>query len=784
MLEDQGLSPKEAKEIIRNLNAAAKRSGVKARASVILKRMAKEEAARLREQASRKKLNARRDAIKESELLTEIDQAKNRYDQIDGFYTGSNKFRASVAAEQKWKRNDWMGGLTLELKTEIHGFFRLARSKAFQNDVWDELYGDLVQSVTGNEDAFKFVKIADKHSKLGLQHARDAGAPISEIPVYGIHQIHDPRRMLKAGEEQWLRDLLPGLDQERTFGVNDPNKFVKNSFDNITTGTKSEGDAVGGGMSLANRLARRRVFFFKNAEEAKKYNAKYGVDDPIASIFNSHASLAEDVALMERMGTNPDAMHKKIIKTFERDILKERGPERKLLGKRVLNWMDPISALNNRYAAISKASSIPANANIAHWTQGGRNFIHTTKMNNVVITAFADLPFRIANAQTNGIGIFSGYAQMLKQFTEGPRTPAKDEILRGLAVAMDGTLNTIHSRVGMGGDVPGAMSKAANLMFKLNLLTPWTDFNDAGHGFMLSHNLAENAGKRFDDLEPLLRETLGMYRIKAEDWDAMRKAVATIEGGQSFITTETIRAHPDIQNKEALAKMLGTYFVNETDIGVPKPGAKERAIMLGGAQPGTVYGEMARFMLMYKTFSITMLSKVIPNALRAGVPGFIHLAVMSTIVGYMSHSIKQLLAGKTPLDPLSVKAAEAGMLQGGGMGFLGDVLLNDFNQYGRSFQDFAMGPGAGVVGDVFKIGSGLARGEDKSAQAFRAVMGNTPFINLFYTRQAIDYLFTHHVQEMLNPGYLRRYEQRVKSENDQSFWLPPSDTIAVGGGFR
>ena len=124
------------------------------------------------------------------------------------------------------------------------------------------------------------------------------------------------------------------------------------------------------------------------------------------------------------------------------------------------------------------------------------------------------------------------------------------------------------------------------------------------------------------------------------------------------------------------------------------------------------------------------------------------------------------------------------MLQGGGMGILGDVLLNDFNEYGRGFGDVIAGPAGGAVGDIFKIASGVMRGEDKGAQAFRAAIGLTPFINLFYTRQAVDYLFTFHVQEMLNPGYLRRYERRVKSENDQSFFLPPSATIGVGGGFR
>jgi hypothetical protein len=36
------------------------------------------------------------------------------------------------------------------------------------------------------------------------------------------------------------------------------------------------------------------------------------------------------------------------------------------------------------------------------------------------------------------------------------------------------------------------------------------------------------------------------------------------------------------------------------------------------------------------------------------------------------------------------------------------------------------------------------------------------------------YLFLHSLQELLNPGYLRRQEQRIKQQNGQTFWLRPS----------
>jgi hypothetical protein len=63
--------------------------------------------------------------------------------------------------------------------------------------------------------------------------------------------------------------------------------------------------------------------------------------------------------------------------------------------------------------------------------------------------------------------------------------------------------------------------------------------------------------------------------------------------------------------------------------------------------------------------------------------------------------------------------------------------------------------------------------------AFRALVSNTPFINLFYTRLALDYLILWHIQEWLNPGAMRRFEQSVERNHRQRFWLSPS--AAVGG---
>ena len=68
------------------------------------------------------------------------------------------------------------------------------------------------------------------------------------------------------------------------------------------------------------------------------------------------------------------------------------------------------------------------------------------------------------------------------------------------------------------------------------------------------------------------------------------------------------------------------------------------------------------------------------------------------------------------------------------------------------------------------------RGERFVAQGLNVLKNNAPVLNLFYTRAAVDHFVLHRLQEAVNPGYLRRYEEKVKKENAQTFWLRPTSS--------
>ena len=65
--------------------------------------------------------------------------------------------------------------------------------------------------------------------------------------------------------------------------------------------------------------------------------------------------------------------------------------------------------------------------------------------------------------------------------------------------------------------------------------------------------------------------------------------------------------------------------------------------------------------------------------------------------------------------------------------------------------------------------------------ALKLVQDNTPFLNLFYLRRALDYLMFHSLQESMNPGYLRRAEHSLQKRTGQTFFLSPQTHLHTFG---
>ncbi len=64
------------------------------------------------------------------------------------------------------------------------------------------------------------------------------------------------------------------------------------------------------------------------------------------------------------------------------------------------------------------------------------------------------------------------------------------------------------------------------------------------------------------------------------------------------------------------------------------------------------------------------------------------------------------------------------------------------------------------------------------AAGLHDVRQNLPFVDMWWTFKAFDYLVTYRLLDWINPGYLDRMEQRMRKQQGIQFLLSPK---AVAG---
>lgn len=258
---------------------------------------------------------------------------------------------------------------------------------------------------------------------------------------------------------------------------------------------------------------------------------------------------------------------------------------------------------------------------------------------------------------------------------------------------------------------------------------------------------------------------------------------------------ELSRLDPTVQRiledtREDTALKLQTLLTDRMNYAVVRPDARTRAILTwGGKQRGTAAGELARAVMQFKAFTISYMQRAFGREIYGygarkltqirgrEILGMAQLIIAATGFGYLSMAAKDLAKGKNPRKPDDWKTWVAAAQQGGGAGIWGDFLFGQANRLGSSPLATLSGPSVGKFEDLWDLAQRAKNGDDFAAQAFRDVVNSTPFINLFYTRAALNYLIFYQVQESLNPGYLRRLERRTKQDSGQDYWLPPSEAV-------
>lgn len=692
-----------------------------------------------------------------------------------------------------------------------------------------------VPGKTGNSDAQYLAKVLASHMELSRTELNRLGAAIGKLDGYAGPQVHDDMQMALVTSQKWIEDIKPLLDMGRSFpdAADDAEVtgILDGIYDTIITGVSNDttplmrGQRIGP-ANLATKLGKHRVLHFKDADAAIEYRDMYGRGSTIQGVFSMFRHQARMAGAMDTFGPNPKAMLLSMSEKLRLDLKKkthgmEPGAARAKLEKQMkeLSAADgEVARLKSTIDSVTGLSSRPVNITAATISQNIRTVQGMAKLGGAVLTAMpTDTVTMGAAAMFRGQGFWNG---MFKSIGEIANRKNGKEVGYLLGEGFDGLIGHLSASYADG--VPGTMSKLAQAFYKWNGLSGWTDTARAASARVTAAQLGMNTGKTFRQLDPRLRHVLTLNGITDAKWEAIRSAGYKEVNGNTYLTPDLVRnlddamIEPIVAGKIAEAKAaarldkkgeitpaqqqkldakiaqiiargrtdleldLHRYYADEAVYAVVETDAASRRFATAGYRPGTLAGEAMRFIMQFKGFPIAFAERIIGRAIFHAPTGrggqAAHIGTMLaglTTAGYMAMTMKDMARGLwPPRDPFSPKTWGAAALQGGALGIYGDFLFGSRSRFMQGPVETLSGPSIGTAADLWNIWQDFREGDPNAGRMLDVAINNTPFINMFYTRTALDILFLNSLREAAKPGYLQRQQTNLKKSRGQQYVLP------------
>lgn len=793
-------------------------------------------------QAQVAKRHAYMNIIKKRQIDKQIgnfdDKGKGLIAYLDGVQSNIKESRLSTSGVMKATRAKLIHSLIEKMnKTKGINLFLTLKDKALESDLAKELFAE---GTTTNKSVRALAKVIKEVYSEGVKLLNNQGAFITELRNYTARQVHNAEKLLMTSERladrnrdrldalkqsgfkykearkilrkkaftRWKNFILSRLNEKTFAGVKDIDGFMEELFDDLITGNhqkltaEQKFDGTFKFKRSANKAAKiseHRVLHFKDGQSWFEYNKKYGWGTVQQAMIHTIESMGDDVGLLKMFGPNPEAMFDKVsqeIRTSQKDDPRINS---KLQRARYI------------FDEITGRTRIPVDHLFAKIGRAARAWTTFSKLGLVLPSSFSDLAIRASVARDHGSGLLESYGRAIGDLVSGKSRDEMKEIADSLGVWAPHQFGNMMRYFSAEDNPHGFTTKAMQNYFKLAGMNYWDRANREGFSIWNARNLAFNRNKSFGALDPKMQRILKTYGIEDKEWDFYRQNAVKPHGNTLFITPDAVRS----ASEEAIAKALGkspkelkkfeirdfkedmedrlrTYFIDQADNVIIQPSAGDRALVTRGTQPGTLYGEIARFIGQFKYYSIGYTRRVLGRMLLGqGGDGFIdavrtgkadiwsltQLMIGTTILGYVGISAKDMLKGLTAPEPNSAKTWVRSFTQGGGAGIFGDFIFGEARRNGALLQ--MLGPVLGTVNDVANLTSELVKGNDVGTASLRLLENNTPALNLWFTKMAVDYLFLYGVHEHLHPGYLMELQSRIEDKNGQQFLISPYNALGV-----
>lgn len=791
----------------------------------VVSEAAKQYAQRIQQDAARKAFNAKRQALAIYQNRLTYQSMRTNGDSANqaarGILNRVDKYKVGVEQEAKSRLVDF-------LEKTSPTFLGLCENKKLITDLVHEIAGD----DTGNPVAKSAAKAWIDTVESLRERFNAAGGDIGKLEDWLFPQTHDrykitnAARRLAGGElkqagltikdtvthkkynpnqnrDAWIDFVWDKLDSSKY--LDDDLKplsddamraLLSDVFETIrTNGANKENVGkvtAGRGKSKANTRQEHRTLMFKDAQARLDYNEVFGSNPSVMGTMMEHiGSMSRDIALMEMMGPSPTNTYNTLKRMAQIDTDQQTSSTGKIRSA-------DNSLLDAMWANLTGTANVVESGFIASIGQGARNLQVAGKLGSAFITSFTDVATYFHTARVNRMPFARSAMLLVKSLNPADKS---DKRFAARAGIIGDELNSAASRFIEGNLGNGVTGKLADLTMRLSLLSQWTDAVRRAQSLNTMATFAEATKHNWNDIDGWMRYRLEEFGVSEDVWKALQKCKPEELNGSHFLTINSIKnaasKNGDIDGLN-VNKLVSTYLsfvMDDSFMASLQPDLMTRSITNWGKSRGTVAGEFIRSIFLFKSFPIAMFTRHLQRskdlyryklqtdgkaaAVWSRVGYMSSLVVSTTLVAYVANMFKDLINGSDVKDPTTLDAFKRAFTAGGGMGFIGDILVSgmDDYKYGHPALMNMAGPVLSTAMDAYTIFDKYKDNKDIGANVLRIVKGNLPVVNLWYTKQLLNHAVFNQIQEMMNPGYHRRIEQKIRKNQGVGYWWKPTDML-------
>ena len=717
----------------------------------------------------------------------------------------------SVEKQAQALHSRWMS-LVADVFTKTQERWGLSVNKEMTDDIIRVMFG-------GKSDNPEITAMA-KEVSFALEEMRlafnRAGGNIRKLDNFGIMTSHDQKKVALSTEQEWVDEVLPKLDRNqyvredgllmsdsevRTMLKDVYRTIATNGANKVLDGRKSI-TPVGGRSKMANRHQEARALHFKDGGSWLEYQAKFGTynETGFHEILKNHTHrMSTEIAMMQNFGSNPRLSFENLLEEASTKLKAdpENGSKHGEIDKQSKRALSMYNTLDANTRAVDST--------LGNVMGGLRALMVASKLGGTTLTTIGD------HASTKKIANMLGLSytksvlpEYMKQLTQGNY---RDEALRfGLGITeMVGSTSRfgdadVVSSATKAGRFNARMQQLASTTLKISGLNAVTAGMKRAFNLVHMNKIAEmTRSTHWKDLGKDDLKILKGNGITEKDWNLWRELTPSKrEDGAIVLTQNDFFNAPDEVIKKFLPKdkqdsptaivdyrykaamKYQTHIFNEESVAVIEAGVRERSIInLGDA--GTIQGELGRTLFQFKGFPLAYMLRIGHRAFAQGdiksrATFLVSLLAYQTLAGAFIVQLQNLANGKNPEPVFTPDFFGKSILKGGGLSFMGDLMSALSDPTGRSFGDFVAGPLVSQGGKLGMLLTGMGNNFIEGKESTRmmevanTLKGNLPFQNIWYSKLIIDRMLYSKLQNMIDPDYLPKTQQRLENLGNSYWW--------------